>query len=100
LSLIRQRPRLRSSIACWISTRNLHGPRPRSADRLIEAVRRQDLEVEWVLETHVHADHLSAAPYRARLRTGVDRQYIREKIPIEPCRKRAGQIALSRNLEP
>ena len=35
----------------------------RSADRLIEAVRRQDLEVEWVLETHVHADHLSAAPY-------------------------------------
>ena len=72
----------------------------RSADRLIEAVRRQDLEVEWVLETHVHADHLSAAPYRARLRTGVDRQYIREKIPIEPCRKRAGQIALSGNLEP
>ena len=43
---------------------------------------------------------LSAAPYRARLRTGVDRQYIREKIPIEPCRKRAGQIARSRNLEP
>jgi glyoxylase-like metal-dependent hydrolase (beta-lactamase superfamily II) len=35
----------------------------RSADRLIEAVRRQDLEVEWVLQTHVHADHLSAAPY-------------------------------------
>jgi glyoxylase-like metal-dependent hydrolase (beta-lactamase superfamily II) len=34
-----------------------------SADRLIEAVRRQDLEVEWILETHVHADHLSAAPY-------------------------------------
>src|SRR5882762_5620219 len=32
-----------------------------SADRLIEAVRRQDLEVEWILETHVHAD-LSAAP--------------------------------------
>jgi glyoxylase-like metal-dependent hydrolase (beta-lactamase superfamily II) len=35
----------------------------RSADRLIEAVRRQALEVEWILETHVHADHLSAAPY-------------------------------------
>jgi glyoxylase-like metal-dependent hydrolase (beta-lactamase superfamily II) len=30
-----------------------------SADRLIEAVRRQDLEVEWIPETHVHADHLS-----------------------------------------
>src|SRR5580692_8437161 len=34
-----------------------------SADRLIEAVRRQDLEVEWILETHVHANHLSTAPY-------------------------------------
>jgi hypothetical protein len=34
-----------------------------SADRLIEAVRRQDLEVEWILETPVHANHLSAAPY-------------------------------------
>jgi len=33
-----------------------------SADRLIEAVRRQDLEVEWILETHVHADHLSRHP--------------------------------------
>jgi glyoxylase-like metal-dependent hydrolase (beta-lactamase superfamily II) len=35
----------------------------RSAYRLIEAVRWQDLDVEWILETHVHADHLSAAPY-------------------------------------
>lgn len=34
-----------------------------SADRLIEAVRSRGLEVEWILETHVHADHLSAAPY-------------------------------------
>ena len=30
-----------------------------SADRLIEAVRRQDLEVEWILETHVHADQFN-----------------------------------------
>ncbi len=35
----------------------------RSADRVIETVRRQKLEIEWILETHVHADHLSAAPY-------------------------------------
>ena len=35
----------------------------RSATRIVELVRRHDLEVEWVLETHVHADHLSAAPY-------------------------------------
>jgi glyoxylase-like metal-dependent hydrolase (beta-lactamase superfamily II) len=34
-----------------------------SADRLIAAVREHGLKVEWVLETHVHADHLSAAPY-------------------------------------
>lgn len=33
-------------------------------DRVIEYVREQDLKVEWLLETHVHADHLSAAPYR------------------------------------
>jgi glyoxylase-like metal-dependent hydrolase (beta-lactamase superfamily II) len=35
----------------------------RSADRMIAFVRERGLEVEWVLETHVHADHLSAAPY-------------------------------------
>lgn len=35
----------------------------RSADEIIEYVRANDLKVEWILETHVHADHLSAAPY-------------------------------------
>ena len=35
----------------------------RSADRVIAHVRDNDLRVEWILETHVHADHLSAAPY-------------------------------------
>ncbi|GAB0117088.1 MBL fold metallo-hydrolase [Acidisoma sp. 7E03] len=34
-----------------------------SADAIIAFVRREGLRVEWVLETHVHADHLSAAPY-------------------------------------
>jgi len=34
-----------------------------SADRLIVHVREQGLVVDWLLETHVHADHLSAAPY-------------------------------------
>ncbi|MDT8879726.1 MBL fold metallo-hydrolase [Halomonas saccharevitans] len=35
----------------------------RSADAIIAFVRDHGLEVEWILETHVHADHLSAAPY-------------------------------------
>ncbi len=34
-----------------------------SADAIIAFVRDHGLEVEWILETHVHADHLSAAPY-------------------------------------
>ena len=33
------------------------------ADAIIAWVRDQGLEVQWILETHVHADHLSAAPY-------------------------------------
>ena len=37
-----------------------------SADRLIAYVREQRLHVDWMLETHVHADHLSAAPYLKR----------------------------------
>ena len=39
-----------------------------SADQVIEYVRSQNLTVQWILETHAHADHLSAAPYlRAQL---------------------------------
>ena len=34
-----------------------------SADRLIARVRELGVSVEWILETHVHADHLSAAAY-------------------------------------
>src|SRR3990167_5238158 len=37
-----------------------------SADRLIQYVRDNQLQVDWLLETHVHADHLSAAPYLKR----------------------------------
>ena len=45
-----------------------------SADRLIAAVERDGLAVDWILETHVHADHITAAPYvQKRLggRTGI-----------------------------
>ncbi len=34
-----------------------------SADKVIAYVESEGLEVEWLLETHAHADHLSAAPY-------------------------------------
>ena len=34
-----------------------------SADAMIDYVRQEGLDVEWILETHVHADHLTAAPY-------------------------------------
>jgi glyoxylase-like metal-dependent hydrolase (beta-lactamase superfamily II) len=34
-----------------------------SADRVVAFVREHGLRVEWILETHAHADHLSAARY-------------------------------------
>lgn len=34
-----------------------------TADQIIKYVHEQGLTVEWILETHAHADHLSAAPY-------------------------------------
>ena len=33
------------------------------ADELIAQIEKQGLQLEWIIETHVHADHLSAAPY-------------------------------------
>lgn len=35
----------------------------RSADQLIAFVQKNRLQVDWILETHVHADHLTAAAY-------------------------------------
>ncbi len=34
-----------------------------SADKVIEFVQQKNLKVEWILETHAHADHFTAAPY-------------------------------------
>ncbi len=34
-----------------------------SADAIVAYIKDKNLTVEWILETHVHADHLSAAPY-------------------------------------
>lgn len=37
-----------------------------SADKLLACVAEQDATIDWILETHIHADHLSAAPYLRR----------------------------------
>ncbi len=34
-----------------------------SADRIVEYIEANELEVVWLIETHAHADHISAAPY-------------------------------------
>lgn len=34
-----------------------------SANRIVDHVRKEGLEVDWLIETHAHADHLSGAPY-------------------------------------
>ena len=50
--------------------------RTASADRVLGFVRGNDLEVDWILETHAHADHLSAAAYmkaETGARTGTGR---------------------------
>ncbi|GAA6177898.1 MBL fold metallo-hydrolase [Sulfitobacter pacificus] len=35
----------------------------RSADRVVAFIKDKALNLQWILESHVHADHLSAAPY-------------------------------------
>ena len=44
--------------------------RTTNADFLLEYIARHSLELEWILDTHPHADHFSAASY-LRSRTGV-----------------------------
>jgi glyoxylase-like metal-dependent hydrolase (beta-lactamase superfamily II) len=45
--------------------------RTHSADAIAEAIQAEGLRVEWILETHVHADHLSAAGYLKKKLGGV-----------------------------
>jgi glyoxylase-like metal-dependent hydrolase (beta-lactamase superfamily II) len=63
------------------------------ADRIIAFVNEHRLQVQWLLETHAHADHLSAAPYLRRALGG--------KIAIgESIRKVQDVFKALFNLEP
>ena len=50
------------------------------ADEIIAFIRSNGLKLEWIIETHVHADHLSAAPYIKEKLGG--RMGIGEKITV------------------
>ena len=56
-----------NSCAIIDSVLNFDAPSGRTsfeaADEIIDYVTSNSLKVEWIIETHVHADHLSAAPY-------------------------------------
>ena len=41
-----------------------------SADRIVQYIQGNGLDLQWLIETHVHADHLSAAPYIQKLLGG------------------------------
>ena len=51
-----------------------------SANKLVEFVRQNNLTCEWIIDTHVHADHLTAAPYIREQLGG--KTAIGDKIPI------------------
>lgn len=64
-----------------------------SADNVIAFVREHELRVEWILETHAHADHLSAAPYL--------KQHLGGRIAIgQNIRRVQGVFTKIFNLEP
>lgn len=64
-----------------------------AADKVMAFVRAHDLKVQWILETHAHADHLSAAPYL--------RKHLGGKIAIgEQIRTVQGVFKKIFNLEP
>lgn len=51
-----------------------------NADKQIDYIKAHNLQLEWIIESHVHADHLSAAPYLQEKmggKTGIGKEIIR-----------------------
>jgi len=59
-----------------------------SADRVVEYIKANEWEVEWLLESHVHADHLSAAPYIQSILGG----QLAIGAPIKEVQKTFGEV--------
>ena len=55
-------------------------------DDVLEASRRESWRIEWVLETHAHADHLTAADYLRR-RTGAKIKFLSLEPLLGPLHK-------------
>ena len=62
--------------------------RTQAADKIVDYVTKNNLTVAWIFETHVHADHLSAAPYLKEKLGG--KIAIGDKVPI--IQKTFGEI--------
>ncbi len=67
-----------------------------SADKVVEFVQARGLKTVWLLETHAHADHLSAAPYLreklgGRIGIGVDIRTVQHAFANVFNRKSAAQ---------
>ncbi|WFL78854.1 MBL fold metallo-hydrolase [Altererythrobacter arenosus] len=66
----------------------------RSAEAILAAAREEGISIEWVLETHAHADHLSAAPFikqQTGARIGIGRHITEVQKIFRPVFALAGQ---------
>ena len=65
----------------------------KAAEKIVDHIRRNGLTVEWILETHVHADHLSAAPLLKEKLGGKGGKGI-AKTKCPKCQQKMGNVPL------